>query len=61
MKTAIVPIIKNKNNYKPIALVTAASNFFEFCLLIMLEDYLLTHDQQFGLKKKHSTDLLLRV
>ena len=39
MKTAIVPIIKNKtgdtsdkNNYRPIALVTAASNFLKLCL-----------------------------
>ena len=39
MKTAIVPIIKNKtgdtsdkNNYRPIALVTAASKIFELCL-----------------------------
>ena len=43
MKTAIVPIIKNKSgssgsdkaNYKPIALVTACSKIFESCLLIM--------------------------
>ena len=39
MKTAIVPIIKNKtgttsdkNNYRPIALVTAAPKIFELCL-----------------------------
>ena len=39
MKTAIVPIIKNKNkdtsdknNYRPIALVTAASKIVELCL-----------------------------
>ena len=66
MKTAIVPIIKNKtgdasdkNNYRPIALVTAASNIFELCLSIILEDYLVTHDQQFGFKRKHSTDLCI--
>ena len=52
MKTAIVTIIKNKtgytsdkNNYRPIALVTAASKIFELCLSIILEDYLVTHDQ----------------
>ena len=57
MKTAIVPIIKNKAgnssdkaNYRPIALVTACSKIFESCLLIMLEKYLHTHDQQFGFK-----------
>ena len=49
MRTATVPIIKNKtrdtsgkNNYRPIALVTAASKIFELCLSIILEDYLVT-------------------
>ena len=57
MRTAMVPIIKNKtgdtsdkNNYKPIALVTAASKLFENCILEVLETYLLTHDHQFGFK-----------
>ena len=66
IKTAIVPNIKNKtgdtsdkNTYRPIALVTAASKIFELCLSIILEDYLVTHDQQFGFKKKHSTDLCI--
>ena len=66
MKTAIVPIIKNKtgdssdkNNYKPIALVTAGSNIFEIGPLEMLEEYLQTHDQQFGFKKQHSTDMCI--
>ena len=64
MKTAIVPIINNKtgdtsdkNNYRPIALVTTASKNLELCLSIILEDYLVAHDQQFGSKRKHSTDL----
>ena len=64
MKTAIVPIIKknktrdtsNKNIYRPIALVTAASKIFELCLSVILEDYLFTQDQQFGFKSKHATD-----
>ena len=63
MKTAIVPIIINKNgdtsdenNYRPIALVTAASKIFELCFSVILEDYLFTHDQHFGFKSKHSTD-----
>ena len=49
MKTAIVPIIKNKAgnfsdkaNYRPITLVTACSKISEFCLLIKLEKYLHT-------------------
>ena len=69
MKTAIVPIIKkqdwryhhtsDKNNYRFIALVTAASKIFELCLSVILEDYLFTHDQQFGFKSKHSTDFCI--
>ena len=64
MKTALVPIIKNKtgdtgdkNNYMPIALVTAASKNFEMCLLEILEMYLITHDRQFGFKSKHSAGI----
>ena len=66
MKTAIVPIIKNKtrdtsdkNNYRLIALVIAASKNFELCLSVILENYLFTHDQQFGFKSKHSTDFCI--
>ena len=66
MKTAIVPIIKNKtgdisdkNNYRPIAIVTAASKIFELCLSVILENYLFTHDQQFDFKSKHSTDFCI--
>ena len=66
MKTAIVSIIKNKtgdtsdkNNYRPFALVTAASKIFELCLSVILENYLFTHDQQFGFKSKHSTDFCI--
>ena len=60
MKTAIIPIIKNKtgdtsgkHNYRPIAMV------FQLCLSIILEDYLVTHDQQFGFKRKHSIDVCI--
>ena len=52
MKTAIIPIIRNEteytiieNSYKPIVHVTAASKIFEFCLSIILEEYLVTHGQ----------------
>ena len=62
MKTAIVPIIKNKSgnssdkaNYRPIALVTACSKIFESCSLIMFEKYLHIHDQQHGFKFQHAT------
>ena len=66
MKTALIPIIKNKtgdtsdkNNYRPIALVTAASKNFEICILEVLEMYLITHDHQFRFKRKHSTDMCI--
>ena len=58
MKTTIVPIIKSKtgncsdkNNYRPIALVTACFKIFELCLLKIIELYLDTPDNQLGLKK----------
>ena len=48
MKTALVPIVKNKtgdtsdkNNYRPIAIVTAASKLFEICILEILDTYLI--------------------
>ena len=66
MKTAIVPIIKNKSgntsdksNYTPIALVTACSKIFESCILKMLEHYLQTHDHQFGFKSQHDTNMCI--
>ena len=66
MKTAIVPIIKNKtgdtsdkNNYRPIALVTAYSKIFELCILSIIENYICTHDHQFGFKKQHATDMCI--
>ena len=61
-----MPIIKSKtgnssdkNNYRPIALVTACSKNFELCLLEIIELYLDTHDNQFGFKKQHSTDMCI--
>ena len=66
MKTAIAPIIKNKSgnpsdksNYRPVALVTACSEIDESFLLIMLEKYLHTHDQQFEFKSQHATDMCI--
>ena len=58
----MVPIIENKtgdtsdkNNYRPIVLVTATSKLFEICILGVLEAHLQTHDHQFGFKSRHST------
>ena len=49
----------DKNNYRLIALVTAVSKLFEISILQFLEIYLVTHDQQFGFKSKHSTDMCI--
>ena len=66
MTSAIVPILKNrqgdtsdKNIYRPIAIVTAISKIFELCLMNLIESHLITKDNQFGFKKKHSTDLCI--
>ena len=32
---------------------------FELCLMKLMESYLVTRDNQFGFKKKHSTDLCI--
>ena len=66
MKTLLAPIIKSKtgdssdkSNYRPIALITAASKLFEICVLEILEMYLVTHDQQFCFKSKQVTDICI--
>ena len=66
MKTAIVPIIKcktgntaDKDNYRPIALVTACSKIYELCLLEIIGKYLDTHNHQFDFKKQRSTDMCI--
>ena len=63
MQSILVPVIKNKsgdsndvNNYRPIALVTIASKHFEMILLDVMEPFIVTCDNQFGFKKKHSTE-----
>ena len=63
MQSILVPVIKNKsgdsndvNNYRPIALVTIASKIFEMILLDVMEPFIVTRDNQFGFKKKHSTE-----
>ena len=66
MNTSIITILKNrngdssdKNNYRPIAIVTAMSKLFEFCLSKLLDTFLVTSDNQFGFKRKHATDLCI--
>ena len=63
MKTAIVPIIKNKTgdssdkgNYRLIALATACSKILKICLLKMLEIYLKTDDHHIGFRSQQAAD-----
>ena len=48
-----------KNNYRPIAIVTAMSKLFELCLSRIMGAYLFTSGNQFGFKRKYSTDLCI--
>ena len=66
MKALLAPIIEretadcsDKNNYRPIALVTSTSKLFEICILNLLEIYLVTHVQQFGIKSKHASGMCI--
>ena len=65
-KTSIILILKNrnddasdKNNYRPIAIVTAMSKLFDLCLSRILNEYLCTSKNHFGFKRKHATDLCI--
>ena len=65
MKSSIVPLIKSKtgdtidkNNYRPIAIVTVLSKKNEFSILNII---LRTSGNQFGFKKKHSTNMAIYV
>ena len=66
INSIIVPLVKNRcgnltdnNNYKPIALSSITSKVFEHIILLKLEEYLWTTDNQFGFKSGHSTDLCI--
>ena len=57
IKTSIIPILKyrngdtsSKNNYRPIAIVTAMSKIFELCLSEIMNAYLFTSDNKFSFK-----------
>ena len=64
MESVIIPIVKDKkgdleskDNYRPIALTTVLSKLFEILILNRHQCLLQTTDNQFGFKKKHSTDM----
>ena len=66
MMTTLTPIIKNKmgdvsdiGNYRPIAISTVSSKIIERLLLSHIEDTLYTTHNQFGFKKKLSTDMAI--
>ena len=68
MKTILVPLIKNKNgnvndknNYRPIAIVTGLSKILEIVVLNIIESYIYSSHNQFGFKRKHLTDLCIYV
>ena len=60
----LVPVLKVKagklnsiDNYQPIALASIFSKVLQNILLMKLEMYVLTCDNEFGFKRKHGTDL----
>ena len=66
INSIIVPLVKNKcgnltdkNNYRPKALSSITSKVFEHIILLRLEEYLWTTDNQFGFKSGHSTDFCI--
>ena len=66
INSIIVPLVKNKcgnltdkNNYRPIVLSSITSKVFEHIILLRLEEYLCTTDNQFGFMSGHSTGLCI--
>ena len=66
IKTTIVPVIKNKcgnladsKNYRPIAIATIVSTLYESTILYKCKDFLNTCENQFGFKRKHSTEFCI--
>ena len=62
--SVITPIMKNKHgnvsaisNYRPIALPTVISKYFEHYILFMTSNFLSSVDNQFDFKSAHSTDM----
>lgn len=66
LSVLLVPVLKDKagklnsmDNFRPIAFASIMSKVLERILLTRLEMYLLTVVNQFGFKRKHSTDLCI--
>ena len=68
MRVILVPLLKSKlkpacdsDNYRPIAIATSISKIFELHILAKCTQLLYTSDNQFGFKRKHSTDICIFV
>ena len=66
MLSSLIPIVKNrsgdltsKDNYRPIAINSVVSKLFEIILLNRYSDLFLTSENQFGFKRKSSTDMCI--
>ena len=66
INSVIVPLVKNKsgdltdkNNYRPIALLSIASKVFEHVIILRLEEYLWTIGNHFIFKSGHSRDVCI--
>ena len=49
----------DSNNYRPIATATMTSKLLESIILLKCEEYLLTSDNQFRYKARHSTEFCI--
>ena len=68
LSVMLVPVIKDKagkisskDNYRPIALASVISKLVEVIMLDRIEMYMITNHNQFGFKRKHSTDQCIYV
>ena len=64
LSVLLVPVVKEKtgkissiDNYRPIALASVLSKVLERVLLERMQEYIVSTDEQFGFKSKHSTDM----
>ena len=62
--SVITPVVKNKqddagvsSDYRPITVASVISKLLEHFILYKVRSYLVTADNQFGVKERHSTDM----
>ena len=68
ISVVLLPVIKDKagnitskDNYRPMALASIVSKVMEIVVLNRMSEYISTRANQFGFKKKHSTDQCIYV